>query len=158
MNNFASTYYQSLLNYVQNNSAHITFWMLIFILILVLYILYLSRRITAESSKSAIDAAEKSTRKSEEVGRKIDALNTYLKDVFRKEFGGAMENFDSTVSDVLNEMKTELSQSVANIERIESAVNSRRRIDLQVEEGKSKTQSLIEGEREKHGAADEQKA
>ena len=143
MNNGWTAWYDSLMNHLQANTGEVLFWMLLFLLVLSLYVLHLMRRISAESSKRAIEMAEKSQVKSEEIGRRIDDLNRYLRDVFRKEFGGAMDSFDANVTAVLKEMKEELMQSVTNIERIESAVNSRKKIDLQVENGREKAQSLL---------------
>ena len=143
MNNGWTAWYDSLMNHLQANTGEVLFWMLLFLLVLSLYVLHLMRRISAESSKRAIEMAEKSQVKSEEIGRRIDDLNRYLRDVFRKEFGGAMDSFDANVTAVLKEMKEELMQSVTNIERIESAVNSRKKIDLQVEDGREKAQSLL---------------
>lgn len=148
MENAGTSYYQALLEQVQGNTGAMILNIVFFLAILVLFVLYLSQRIRAESSKSALDMAEASKKKSEEVGKKIDDLNVYLRDVFSKEFGGAMESFDSTVSSVLEEMKSELSQSVSNIERIESAVNSRRTIDMRIEEGSDKAQALLDGKKE----------
>ena len=145
MNNVISTYYSSLLTQIESNTPAIIFWLVLFVLILVLFVIYLAHRITAESSASALKMAKESKTKSEEVGQRIDALNDYLRDVFRKEFGGAMESFDSTVSSVLEEMKEGLVRSVENIERIDAAVKSRRRIDLQVEAGQEKAERMLTG-------------
>ena len=135
--------YESLMNHLQTHTGEVLFWMLLFLLILTLFILHLMRRISAESSKRAIEMAEKSQVKSEEIGRRIDDLNRYLRDVFRKEFGGAMDSFDANVTSVLHEMKNELMQSVTNIDRIEAAVRSRKKIDLTVEEGRETAQALL---------------
>jgi len=147
MNSTGSSFYQALIEYTQNNTGTILLNVVFFILIVVLFLLYLSQRITKESSKSALDMAEASKKKSEEVGKKIDNLNVYLRDVFRKEFGGAMESFDSTVSSVLQEMKNELSQSISNIERIESSVKSRKTIDMRIEEGGEKARALLDNKK-----------
>ncbi len=143
MDTTGTSYYQSLIEQMQNNTGSMLLNLVFFIAILVLFMLYLSQRITSESSKSALDMAKASKKKSEEVSKKIDDLNVYLREVFRKEFGGAMESFDSNVSSVLEEMKNELSQSVSNIERIESAVKSRKAINMRVEEGGDKAQALL---------------
>lgn len=138
-----STWYEGLMSHLQTNTGEILFWLLLFTLILALFVIHLMRRIALESSKRAIEMAEKSQRKAEEIGRRIDDLNRYLRDVFRKEFGGAMDSFDANVTAVLNEMKSELSQSVTNIERIEAAVRNRKKINLQVEEGHEKAQAML---------------
>ncbi|MDD2236234.1 MAG: hypothetical protein PHG65_03380 [Kiritimatiellae bacterium] len=143
MINALKTGYEGLMSHLQANTGEILLWMLLFLLILTLFVIHLMRRISLESSKRAIEMAEKSQRKSEEIGRRIDDLNRYLRDVFRKEFGGAMDSFDANVNAVLTEMKNELTQSVNNIERIESAVRSRKKINLQVEEGRDKAQAML---------------
>ncbi len=143
--NKLSSYYLSLLDHIGESAPDIILWLVLFTVILVLYTLYLSRRISRESSKRALDVALESQKKSAETGRRIDELNHYLREVFSKEFGGAMKAFDSNVSSVLSEMKDELHRSVDNIERIESAVQNRHKIDLKAEEGRDTAQALLSG-------------
>ena len=143
MNDAMTAWYAGLMNHLQTNTGEVLLWMLLFLLILTLFVLHLMRRISMESSKRAIEMAEKSQMKSEEIGRRIDDLNRYLRDIFRKEFGGAMDSFDANVTAVLKEMKNELMQSVTNIDRIESAVRSRKKIDLQVDEGRETAQAML---------------
>ncbi len=143
MNNGLTAWYDGLMNHLQTHTGEVLFWMLLFLLVLTLFVIHLMRRISAESSRRAIEMAEKSQMKSEEIGRRIDDLNRYLRDVFRKEFGGAMDSFDANVTAVLKEMKNELMQSVTNIDRIESAVRSRKKIDLQVEESRETAQAML---------------
>ncbi len=136
-------YYHSVLVYLQNNTGHVLFWICSFLVILVLFVLWLSARITANSSAKALDLANMNIKRIDATQAKLEKLERYLEDVFQKDVGAAMRNFDQTVSSVLTVMREDLGRGITQIEKIEAAVKSRQTVDTRVVEGVREARSLL---------------
>ncbi|NCD33650.1 MAG: hypothetical protein EOL87_09590 [Spartobacteria bacterium] len=136
-------YYESVIEHIDAITPDILLWVIIFLFILTLCTLHLAIKLRKESSARAIRLADDCLKKVEEVEIKLDSVNRYLRDVFKKELGGAMDSFDTSVEQVLKEMKDELVQGVSKIEHIETAVRSRQKLNIQLIEGGEQAASML---------------
>ncbi|NCC53271.1 MAG: hypothetical protein EOM20_18945 [Spartobacteria bacterium] len=121
-------YYNALIADITENMAFYLLWTMGFMSLLALITVWLSIRITRSSSSRAVEMAKENRKQMDALKAKIDGLDVYLRDTFKKDLGGAMESFDSTVSTVLTEMKDELMHGVTRIEKIEQAVKGREKL------------------------------
>lgn len=134
---------------INQNSALIIFWLVIFQLVFALIVFWLSNRIRNTSSARAITIAEESQVLVNASKAKIDSLDLYIRESFSKDFSGAMDSFDKTTTSVLNELKDEMLQGVKRIEQIEIAVTKKGQLQDKVERGQDDIQRLIGSPEEK---------
>jgi len=80
--------------------------------------------------------------------REIERLENYLRDVFEVELKNAFDSFDSTVSNVLGEMKNELMRGVDRIEEIQALVEGRNAVEGRLADSHDAVGSLTGGDLE----------
>lgn len=134
---------QNIIHFIEANAALVLLWFLLFQVILVLCILWLAQRIRRVPTNKALAIVEENKQTVHGVRAKVDSLDSYLREEFTRDFGGAMKSFDDTVTAILHQMKDELVQGVSRIENIQTAVEKRRTFEKRIEEGGANVHSLI---------------
>ncbi len=139
---------QNIIQFIEANAALVLLWFLLFQVILVLCILWLAQRIRRVPTNKALAIVEENKQTVHGVRAKVDSLDSYLREEFTRDFGGAMKSFDDTVTAILHQMKDELVQGVSRIENIQTAVDKRRTFEKRIEEGGANVRSLIDAPEE----------
>jgi hypothetical protein len=136
--------FEVLIETTEANLALILLGVILFQVLLVLCILWLSSRIASTTPAQALDIAKESQQQAHAAKAKIDSLDTYIRESFSKDFNGAMQSFDQTTSAVLHQMKDELIRGVQGIEKIESAVGKKSQLQSVLEESSAGVKQLID--------------
>lgn len=136
--------FEALIQATEANLTQALLWVVLFQIVLVLCILWLSARIASTTPSQALDLARESQQQVHAAKAKIDSLDEYIRGSFSKEFSGAMQSFDQSTSAVLHQMKDELIQGVSRIEQIESAVGKKAQLQTALEESSAGVKQLID--------------
>ena len=76
----------------------------------------------------------------------LTQLEDYLRDFFEVEVKNAFDSFDNTVTDVLDQMKSELLRGVDRIEDIQTVVSGRTGVENRLTEGQAAVYRITDGE------------
>ena len=138
-----NAFLQAALTFIEQNTALVFSWIVIFQVILVLCVLWLAYRVRATPNALTLERAEEAKQKVHAVSAKMDNLDTYIREQFSKDFNGAMKSFDDTATSVLGQMKDELIQGVQRIDQIQTAVSKKTLLEERVNQGQQDVRNLI---------------